>query len=406
MLEPLEEETKGNFEIPQENSPMEAGEIKTDENVNPSPPLDTKLAANLFSSYKTPSNKSNPSLSNSFAPPTGHSDTTAAGSINPLYSSNRQDFSAAPDVNLIMQPLITTPSAMQLATLLRNENDGSYCQGFTPQPIPTQGSVTTNGTAFSNTPFPAGYPSSTSTGRSLYHTPGFALTSTGRSYHRTPGLPLSASTTTSHSHPGSNSSLGFRNQARIAKVSFDFTPVMHAAPNQQFPNPSPIFPLSSRQTAALGYSHVPANKNNTPLHTVPANKNNTPLHQFARHAKKNIETLAKAHKARSVNKHVAKPVARTQQVDVSAVMTMDTSTRPCRCPKNQCVKLYCECFQRGQICDPNECICKKCLNTEAESGANGVRTKSVQQLLTRKGPEAFIVKPKKTGVGCSCKKSR
>ena len=76
----------------------------------------------------------------------------------------------------------------------------------------------------------------------------------------------------------------------------------------------------------------------------------------------------------------------------------------CRCVKSQCLKLYCDCFQRGNICGPY-CMCLNCLNTEKESGEKGKRTLAAIKCLERK-PDAFQKKKKEVGSGCSCKNSR
>jgi len=76
----------------------------------------------------------------------------------------------------------------------------------------------------------------------------------------------------------------------------------------------------------------------------------------------------------------------------------------CRCVKSRCLKLYCECFQSGKVCN-NYCMCIKCENTHAESGKGGKRTYAKKMCLER-NPDAFSTKIKKTGEGCACKNSR
>jgi hypothetical protein len=77
----------------------------------------------------------------------------------------------------------------------------------------------------------------------------------------------------------------------------------------------------------------------------------------------------------------------------------------CRCVKTRCIKLYCDCFLKGLTCDPQHCLCVHCLNTEAESGVNGLRSAAMNTCL-EKNPDAFVVKNKQVGSGCSCKNSR
>ena len=76
----------------------------------------------------------------------------------------------------------------------------------------------------------------------------------------------------------------------------------------------------------------------------------------------------------------------------------------CRCAKSKCLKLYCDCFQRGKICI-GRCSCTNCKNTEANSGPNGIRTKTIREILERR-PDAFERRGKRTGEGCSCKKNK
>lgn len=75
----------------------------------------------------------------------------------------------------------------------------------------------------------------------------------------------------------------------------------------------------------------------------------------------------------------------------------------CRCVKSRCLKLYCDCFQRGKFCT-NNCMCVTCLNNEKESGPTGRRT-SARHLCLQRNPDAFKKKVKKIGQGCSCKNS-
>ena len=76
----------------------------------------------------------------------------------------------------------------------------------------------------------------------------------------------------------------------------------------------------------------------------------------------------------------------------------------CKCSKSKCLKLYCDCFQAGQICGPR-CLCSNCHNTLDKSGPGGARTKAIESILMRR-PDAFEFRTKKTGQGCSCKKNK
>lgn len=79
----------------------------------------------------------------------------------------------------------------------------------------------------------------------------------------------------------------------------------------------------------------------------------------------------------------------------------------CRCTKTNCLKLYCDCFQAGQVCNDN-CECTKCKNTPAESGLNGIRTRMIKEILKRR-PNAFqrrIRGVKDPETPCACKSSK
>jgi hypothetical protein len=79
---------------------------------------------------------------------------------------------------------------------------------------------------------------------------------------------------------------------------------------------------------------------------------------------------------------------------------------PCKCKNSKCLKLYCVCFQTGKFCDGNLCKCKDCLNTEQHNGPGGKRSRAVKKILHRR-IDAFDKRlKKKTGEGCSCKKTR
>lgn len=305
----------------------------------------------------------------SFAPQQEFAST--AGNYHSSFANNPQ-YPMASDASLITQPLITTPGGMQLSALLGGEKPIEFRPSFTPGTVaqgrlrPGQSSIITNRTHRSNSPIP------------------FLPPSIGSSY--------------SHG----NASYG-----RDVMFGFDFsgfTPIIAPPPStssngtqeQQASIPSPMYTFSSQQMDA--FESMTSRNNDT-------RRSTTPDPPFGPRTKKPGEEQVVA-KANKTKKKQARLTQRSQQMDATVVMTMNVTTQPCKCPKNQCVKLYCECFHRGQICDPSECICVKCLNTAAESTPKGVRTKRVKEILARKGIDAFKVKPKKTGVGCSCKKSR
>jgi len=86
----------------------------------------------------------------------------------------------------------------------------------------------------------------------------------------------------------------------------------------------------------------------------------------------------------------------------------------CNCKKSRCLKLYCDCFARGEYCK-DDCNCVQCLNTKATEKERQAAIASI----TEKNPNAF--KPKvdvaltelqnlnnpvvRHTTGCNCKKS-
>lgn len=84
-------------------------------------------------------------------------------------------------------------------------------------------------------------------------------------------------------------------------------------------------------------------------------------------------------------------------------------SRKCSCKKSKCLKLYCECFAAGVLCDPG-CKCTECCNTAENVEA---RRTAVAYKLSRK-PRAFQTKIVETvavkdgavhSKGCNCKRS-
>ena len=76
----------------------------------------------------------------------------------------------------------------------------------------------------------------------------------------------------------------------------------------------------------------------------------------------------------------------------------------CHCTKTKCLKLYCDCFQRGKICKI-ACACYGCKNTQEESGPEGIRTKVIKEILKRR-PDAFQKRVRNPDASCACKNSK
>lgn len=77
--------------------------------------------------------------------------------------------------------------------------------------------------------------------------------------------------------------------------------------------------------------------------------------------------------------HVQKP-----RTDVSPTTGDEKQKKMiCRCVKSRCLKLYCDCFQLGVLCNA-QCQCVNCLNNEAELGPYGKLTLAREEYLIRK----------------------
>lgn len=89
----------------------------------------------------------------------------------------------------------------------------------------------------------------------------------------------------------------------------------------------------------------------------------------------------------------------------SASKPMPLPTK-CHCSKSKCLKLYCECFARGDHCGP-ECECNNCCNL----GDHQDLIEAAKIDITKRDPQAFAKKLEKKNdqmqhrKGCTCKRS-
>jgi Tesmin/TSO1-like CXC domain, cysteine-rich domain len=103
-----------------------------------------------------------------------------------------------------------------------------------------------------------------------------------------------------------------------------------------------------------------------------------------------------------VNRNRARITLQAQQLLTDVPLTLIA----CKCKNTMCLKLYCTCFQTGCFCDELICKCKDCKNTEEESAPRKARTRAIYEILHRRANAFEPRLKKKTGEGCSCKKSR
>ncbi len=89
----------------------------------------------------------------------------------------------------------------------------------------------------------------------------------------------------------------------------------------------------------------------------------------------------------------------------STINNLNNSRKPCNCTKSHCLKLYCECFAQGQLCQ--NCNCNNCMNNLAYEEERG---RAIKMTLER-NPTAFHPKigrgegERKHTKGCNCKRS-
>lgn len=79
--------------------------------------------------------------------------------------------------------------------------------------------------------------------------------------------------------------------------------------------------------------------------------------------------------------------------------------KPCKCRTSRCLRLYCNCFRYGLLCDERLCNCKDCHNNQAHNYPRGERNIAIKKIVGRR-PDAFTNPiQRRNRMRCSCKKS-
>ena len=98
------------------------------------------------------------------------------------------------------------------------------------------------------------------------------------------------------------------------------------------------------------------------------------------------------------NKKIPKLKSNTKQILNTNIKEKEEK---CKCKYSQCLKLYCECFSNGRICNKN-CICTGCKNTLN----NEEMRNSIYKEIILKNPKAIQkIKSIKRSWTCHCKNS-
>ncbi|KAL4436224.1 hypothetical protein ABPG74_015815 [Tetrahymena malaccensis] len=118
------------------------------------------------------------------------------------------------------------------------------------------------------------------------------------------------------------------------------------------------------------------------------NKNSSPsfLSNFDKPLSLSIKTDQAIINNNSIQKQQQQPNNKLENLDSrNEGETFRVSKTPCKCRKSLCLKLYCECFARGEICGP-ACVCLECRNSKNHLEQRNEAIK----LIEAKNPSAFI----------------
>ncbi len=115
----------------------------------------------------------------------------------------------------------------------------------------------------------------------------------------------------------------------------------------------------------------------------------------------------------SINKNHLAPVPPSYRPPHNPVLaypdlfaSATSTSKPCKCANSKCLKLYCECFRSGVLCDSNLCRCKDCQNNAENNTRKGPREYAILKIIAKR-PDVFHKEIKRrTGNWCKCQKNK